>query len=129
MTDKEKIIAEIERLKVEIPYHENAWSVLNKLEGFINYLSVEHQNEDLDIETNLEYKSNYKLKELTLDEFRTIVHHFTNWQKEQMMKDAINGIMDCDDDNEWIEITDKLIVTPSRAGKRVKIIIIKEDEQ
>lgn len=41
MTDKEKIINEIERLKAEIPYHENAWSVLNKLKGFINSLPDE----------------------------------------------------------------------------------------
>lgn len=51
--------------------------------------------------------------------------------KEELMKDAINGIMDCYDDNEWIEITDtdKLIVTPSIAGKKVKFIIVKEEQQ
>jgi len=49
--------------------------------------------------------------------------------REEMMKDTINGIMDCDDDNEWIEITDKLIVTPSIAGNKVKIIIVKTEQQ
>lgn len=48
---------------------------------------------------------------------------------QDLLKDAINGIMDCGDDSEWIEITDKLIVTPSRAGKKVKIIIIETEQQ
>ena len=52
-----------------------------------------------------------------------------NWQKQQLLKSAINGIMDCDDSNEWVEITDRFIVTPARAGEKVKILIIKEDEQ
>ena len=62
-----------------------------------------------------------------LDDMNNIARHFAEWSRKQIVKDAINGIMDCDDDNEWIEITDKLIVTPSKAGKKVKFIVVKED--
>lgn len=50
------------------------------------------------------------------------------WQKENMLGCCINGIMDCDDYSEWIEITDKMIVSPSSAGKKVKVVIIEEKE-
>lgn len=74
----------------------------------------------------LEESGHYELN-LSKSDFKDIANHFAEWSRKQIVKDAINGIMDCDDDNEWIEITDKLIVTPSKAGKKVKFIVVKEE--
>ena len=80
MTDKEKIIAEIERLKAEIPYHENAWSVLNKLKGFINSLPAaeEQPSEDLEAEIDRYFKDDKWFSTPLGD----IARHFAQWQKE-----------------------------------------------
>ncbi len=48
--------------------------------------------EELDVEINLEYKSNYKLRELSPEEFREIVHHFTQWQKDNTINKACQWI-------------------------------------
>lgn len=53
---------------------------------------AEQPSEDLDVEIKLEYKSNYKLKELTLVEFRRIIYYFANWQKEQTINKAIQWL-------------------------------------
>ena len=45
------------------------------------------------------------------------------WQEKQMMKDAVIGILDCDDNGSWIELECN-IVSPSKAGDKVKVIII-----
>ncbi len=52
MTQIEQVKAEIERLKAEIPYHENAWSVLDKLKVFINSFPAKQPIEDLEEEIN-----------------------------------------------------------------------------
>lgn len=146
MTEKDKIRAEIERLindktdgkhvaeaDITAPKRSAYLDILN----FINSIPAEQPSEVLEkfIQDLIEKypinkesvpndSLNYYYQGLRFGALQVAL-----WQKEQMMKDAINGIMDCDDYNEWIEITDKLIVTPSRAGKRVKIIIIMEDEK
>lgn len=147
MTDIGKITAEIERLKVEIPYHENAWSVLNKVLDFINTLPAEQPSEDL--EENIEEKINEYWNEwfshgeyfegtLPKNVFAAYCHKISNWQKEQMMKSAIDAVVDEDTENSYIKTLvfigkqrDALNTRISNYeyGEMVKIIIIKEDEQ
>ena len=106
MTQIEQIITEIERLKREIPYHENAWSALDKVLDFINSLPKDQPSEGLDVEINLEYKSNYKLKELSLDEFRNIIYYFTQWQKERDIKKACEWLKMCVDVDDEVKMVD-----------------------
>ena len=48
-----------------------------------------------------------------------------NWREKQMMKDAYVGVYDCDDNTSWIGFEGWLLST-SKVGKKVKLIIIKE---
>ena len=96
--DKKKIIDEIERLKEEIPYHENAWSVLNKLKEFINSLSAGQLNDDVEEEVNDYFEKHLEIcNDGTLkcggEEFDTydllnVIDYFTTWQKNQTINKA-----------------------------------------
>lgn len=48
------------------------------------------------------------------------------WQKQQMMKEVYTGTYDCDDDTSWIGFKGWLLST-SKVGNKVKLIIIKEE--
>ena len=60
---------------------------------------------------------------------RKTARHFANWQKQQMMKDAIEGIVTTNIDG-WINVMTGFI-RPKEAGAnfgdKVKLIIIKEE--
>ena len=96
--DKKKIIDEIERLKAEIPYHENAWSVLNKLKEFINSLPTGQLNDDVEEEVNDYFEKHLEIcNDGTLkcggEEFDTydllnVIDYFTTWQKNQTINKA-----------------------------------------
>jgi len=57
--------------------------------------------------------------------FRAIVRHFAQWQKEQMMKEAVEGVVISISDNGWesIRISKKI----HECGDKVKLIFIKEE--
>ena len=63
-------------------------------------------------------------------DFKNIACHFANWQKQQMMKKAIEGIVTTIIDG-WINVMTGFI-RPEEAGanfgNKVKVIIIKEDK-
>lgn len=142
MTGKEEITAEIERLKKELKdlpsgdYKNGVFYVLEEeLTPFINSLPAEEASEDLDVEINF-------LKELTLEEFRTIVYYFANWQKEQLMKGLCYETKVYRDEEgdgidtpieSWLALENNEITNlPNiglKEGEKVKIIIVKEDEQ
>ena len=140
MTDIGKITAEIERLKVEIPYHENAWSVLNKLKVFISCLHAEPSEE---VEENIEGKINEYWNEwfshgeyfegtLPKNVFAAYCHKIANWQKEQMMKSAIDAKIVNDEMSGCVVDCEQgcLVLEPHRypIGQKLKILIL-EDEQ
>lgn len=61
------------------------------------------------------------------DDIRKTAIHFANWQKEQMMKDAVYGLVCGHDDNSpaWIDLN--LLNKPDvKVGEEIKLIIIKE---
>jgi len=66
------------------------------------------------------------------DELLTIAH-FDGVQsgkeaeRKEMMKQAVEGKLDCDDAGSWVELK-KDAVSPSEAGDKVKLIILKVDE-
>ena len=141
MTQIEQIKAEIERLKAEIPYHENAWSVLDKLKTFINSLPAEQASEDL--EKAAKKYAVAKHHDKTLQDIVAIDFIAgANWQKEQMMKgfcyetkvyrdeegDGIDTPIES-----WLALENNEITNlPNiglKEGDKVKILIVKEDEQ
>lgn len=151
MTQIEQIIAEIERLKAEAfnKIHHDARrdmvtdvsnsqriAICEQLLDFIDSLPAEQPCDDLEEEINSYSKESLALKFPTTDkkqikaDIEYIARHFANWQKEQMMKSAIDAtcvilpppdlfkVLICH------EVTDKL------ANKqKIKIITVKEDEQ
>lgn len=59
---------------------------------------------------------------------KDIARHFANWQKQQMMKDAVYGLVCGHDDNSpaWIDLN--LFNKPDvNVGEEIKLIIIKEE--
>jgi len=93
MTDREKILAEIERLKanyvpkVNEEYRGFAEHLLDIIIDDINSLPVKYQSEDLDVEINLKYKSNNALM-MPIGDFRELILHFTDWQKSRVINEA-----------------------------------------
>lgn len=101
MKEKEKIIAEIERLKIEkrkenLPFHAFYYdgydAACDKIIAYLNTHLAEQPSDDLEDEIY-----NYWRNELTTEDIVTIskddfifhATHFAQWQKEQMMESAI----------------------------------------
>lgn len=61
-------------------------------------------------------------------------HHFANWQKKQMMKDAVEGYIEGDQRNQEDEpydvyaVSDSLDTTKFKIGDKVKVLILKDDD-
>ncbi len=124
MTDKEKIKAEIERLK------ESGCAspivICDTLLAFIDSMQEEPVNEELE---KVAYE--YSLYPVAPSKFVLAEQGFkdgANWQKQQLMKKAIEGIVTTNIDG-WINVMTGFI-RPEEAGanfgNKVKLIIIKE---
>ena len=125
MTDKEKIKAEIERLK------ESGCAspivICDTLLAFIDSMQEEPVNEELE---KVAYE--YSLYPVAPSKFVLAEQGFkdgANWQKQQLMKKAIEGIVTTNIDG-WINVMTGFI-RPKEAGAnfgdKVKLIIIKEE--
>lgn len=152
MTDKEKlekVKAEIKRLMKDVEihsdigdiqqdsYYDGRRSVLCLIRDFINSLQEKPVSEELEKEMNdffltMQVQDKEYINE---DTFRSIARHFVDWQKEQLMKDADDYLVD--DDNTIKKFYDtggvvgKPIIfgsTPDsiNVGDHVKVIVIKE---
>lgn len=62
----------------------------------------------------------------TLSILTNIAHHFTEWQKEQMMKEAVEGDYDCQYATPAVFL-DKYL-DGIKDGDKVRIIIVKEEK-
>jgi hypothetical protein len=154
MTDKEKyeaLVAEIEHQKEETSIGLNEWEngeehgrmdVINALQEKIKSMQCEPANDDLE---RFIYEHLWKGRmgeEITkpiyfgYDELLAVAQSIANWQKQQMMKDADDYIVD--DDNTIKRFYDtggvvgKPIIfgsTPDsiNVGDHVKVIVIKEE--
>lgn len=138
MTDKEKIKAEIERLKdVDVTEFPNTnWVkgrnfALTRLEVFIDAMQEEPVSEDLETEIEFYMKNHLKWNS---DALRAsieswgikIARHFANWQRQQMMAEAVDGQLENGEDYLRIKCL-SMGCQPQDDGKLVKLIIIKED--
>lgn len=68
--------------------------------------------------------------DISFMDLRSYAHHFANWQKQKMMKGALDGIVQTDNLVSLIEfnrIEFAKLLTKYNNGDRVKLIIIKKD--
>lgn len=136
MIDIEKLKKEIKgriRKNVYLDYHEGYNDALKRTISIIESMEEESVSEDLEKEI-----INYIGFPQEVDEdisttmIRKAARHFANWQKEQMMKDAVEGTVEEPECLLWRIISDDLeglfvVNNNLHDGDRVKIIIIKMD--
>lgn len=141
MADKIQLIKEeIERLLKENKHNQHNDSIeesldkaskcrfLYELKKFIDSLPEEPANEDLEEE----YDNYFKKHEIDIvlnpySNCKEIARHFAEWQKQKMMKDAVDATI-LDVDAQTIEFglwPEKLL--DIKEGNKVKILIIKEN--
>lgn len=136
MIDIEKLKKEIKgriRKDVYLDYHEGYNDALKRTISIIESMEEESVSEDLEKEI-----INYIGFPQEVDEdisttmMRKAARHFANWQKEQIMKDAVEGTVEEPECLLWRIISDDLeglfvVNNNLHDGDRVKIIIIKMD--
>jgi hypothetical protein len=129
MTDKEKIIAYIDKLLEKYPKNYYLLTVAE----FIDSIQKEPISEDLEKEINKFFKDwgtdeinggQYGIN-LDVRELKDIARHFANWQKEQMMAKAVDA--QCFGFQGAALFSFRLPVDNYLVGSEVKIIVIKED--
>lgn len=148
MIDKTKVLAEIERLKIEkrkenLPFHAIYYdgydAACDKIIAYLNSLSAEPSKEleeafDEVLPNPNWYISNDGEDAYNVKQMEEMFCAGANWQKEQMMKSAIEGC--------WIKrnrytkenVLNGLSVTCDaiqkfRDGDKVRVLILKDDEQ
>jgi hypothetical protein len=129
MSDKEKIIAYIDKLLEKYPKNYYLLTVAE----FIDSIQKEPISEDLEKEINKFFKDwgtdeinggQYGIN-LDVRELKDIARHFANWQKEQMMAKAVDA--QCFGFQGAALFSFRLPVDNYLVGSEVKIIVIKED--
>lgn len=116
--------------------------VADEMMLFINSLPAEQPSEDLEDEIDRYYKADTTGIMMTRKQFGEVINHFTNWQKAQMMKGfcfETKVYQDCDGDDvespfqTWLSLEqNEITALPNLGlsdGDKVKVIIVKEDEQ
>ena len=144
MSDKQKIKAKIEKLKSEYNKEsyfrtvrgDTAREVLGELLSFIDSIPEDAGCNGLDEEIvnwcnhgDLGFDFDYEA-------IRNTAHHFANWQKQQMMKDALDCSIIMHPNDRFANYSVSAYVPPLHPastyisnGEKVKIIIIKEEEK
>lgn len=148
MEQIEKILCEITRLKRELDGY-TATEALDYIESYINTLPEEH-NEDLEEEISnyikdnffgsgsMGFLSNRTKGELDSIDVVNIARHFAEWQKQHMMKDAVEGevckgyvgnqiVVSSKDGSAKCVAFDVSYADAFCVGDKVRIIIVKED--
>lgn len=138
-----KIKKELKRLREEtsigLSDHDNGveqgrMEIINALSVFLDSLQKESVSEELEEEiTRVWNNTSFEPKHWL--EFERIAHHFVNWQKEQMIKDAKSGIGNYDnyikfEDGTWIGLDPSMQQKPAfnvNEGDKVKVLVVKED--
>jgi hypothetical protein len=135
MTDKEKIISEIQRrinlFRKDGKLGSDTEIALYGLINFINSMQEETVSEDLE-EATKEWSENEDnvrgCDYISLVRVEEAFKAGANWQKDKLIKDAIEGYVDQLEfpDKTWIELS----ATPKdlKDGDEVKLIVLKEDK-
>ena len=137
MTDKQKIKAEVEWLKIEYNKEsvfrtvrgDTAREVLDKLLSFIDSIPEEPVSKTLELAAD-SYASTFSEKSriIAYDAYKM----GATWQEQKMMKDAVDGRVDRMIQRSWVNIDHNDLEVCLRKfdkDEKVKVIIIKEDEK
>lgn len=145
MTQIEQIRAEIERILSSfpkprgevLPIDQNAYNLLSDLRTFIDSILAEQPSKDLEkLIQNLTDKypiNKDSVPEQSLNDYhqglRFGVLQGINWQKEQMLKSAIDATIISRWKDSHVCLTTKKDIPQIYNGDKVKVIIVKENEQ
>jgi len=145
MTDREKIKAELEkRYKTNLLGSHSAFrngkcEAFRELLSFINNLPEEPVSEDLTEEfnrflNNVEGMPRMWHPDEQLEWGKDIARHFAQWQREQMMKEAVpaEAVLNYygNGEKEYYSVANEEVDGEKyglRDGKKVKLIIVKEE--
>lgn len=157
MTTIETIRQEIERRKVQ--YYERemkAWDDNGEYgdedcyfyqgkrkacEGLLSFLDTLSEEPDKSLEEEVKnYFQGYWPGTETVEQCNTDLHftpqaiirlarHFAKWQKEQMLKDAVEGYVNYYEDGGGILMAEAQVGCPYHNGDKVRIIIVKAEEK
>ncbi len=146
MTDKELIKQEIERIEQILDdfnkTHNNTIdngivsankSICKHIKSFINSLPEEPASEDLEEEIDRfeDWINNFNQSDYpTSYTVRDIARHFAEWQKQQMMKDAVDAFVNTyenTDDSNYVEFVTEQSPYKFKETEKCKIIIVKEE--
>lgn len=144
MSDKQKIKAKIEKLKSEYNKEsyfrtvrgDTAREVLGELLSFIDSIPEDAGCNDLDEEI-VNWCNHGDLGiDFDYEAIRNTAHRFANWQKQQMMKDALDCSIIMHPNDRFANYSVSAYVPPLHPastyisnGEKVKIIIIREEEK
>lgn len=132
MDELQIIKAEVERLKGS--GCASPISVCDDLISFIESLEKEHVSDDLNDEIRkyfLSYKGYPHVMDETEREIKKAIIYFANWQKQQMMKDAVQGFVNAEY-QDVVSVKSGAIAGEERKKlglhlcAKIKLIIIKE---
>lgn len=139
MSNIEKIKAAIERLKAEnrnirCQHNENYCigydDAFRDLLPLIDSLSEEKPSEDLKEEVKRYYSDNFTYissDQPTLSILTNVARHFAEWQKERMIKDAVEGEVIHDLGGFFRIKSEAIDRAKYKVGSWVKLIIVKKD--
>ena len=142
MSDKEQLIKEeIERLYnlYELSNDYQRMGACSTILDFIDSLPEEPASEDLEEDSSFEkllqeiyIKYN---KQISIEKLLDIASHFAEWQKQQMMKNVVDGEVVyqigsaeiAPTDIRYKVVSDRVYIPNVKLGDKVKIIIVKEE--
>lgn len=121
----------IKYLRQLYPNGGHCWLDEQRIEAIgmaINALQEESVSEDLEKEISNNWETGYELG-IGFSQYADVAHHFANWQKNQIMKDAVETIIDSkpNDYGEFIPIIHVKLDSSYKEGEKVKLIIVKEE--
>ena len=133
LIDKDALLAEIDKRMEHLTPHAGQGVILTKvlkdhyedLRNFINRMSEEPASKDLEEEYQRFLKEewfNNPCKHAMSEFCVLIARHFANWQKEQMMKNAVEATYIANN-----MIRQNKITHPLHVGDKIKIIILNEE--
>ena len=106
-------------------------TAFNHIMQFIDSLSEEPVSVDLEEEIEKYHESHQlttRSRVLMEEKLKDIARHFAEWQKAQMMKDAVEGLVSYDDRIYGLQLTTiDLCKLGYKKEDKVKLIIIKKD--
>lgn len=120
----EKIKAEVDRLKHSgYAYNRGAYEAICTIEDFINSLQAEPVSEDLELASE-RYACKFSSSKYGHDKVKDAVIWGANWQKEQMLKDAVDANVSF---GQPVLLAKPIPTNIAKDGDKVKLIIVKEE--